>query len=78
MAKHIIFLQESAESIESTASMILNHHQTLMEGSNHSSIHQPVENVQEMLSHVTVQFQSVGLRLKAVEKRMQNMIELVL
>lgn len=76
VSKHILFLQESAEATMLTLQKISWHHQQILEdvpdGDRHAT-----EMAQGMLTHAETQFQSISLRLKSLEKRMDNIIALV-
>ncbi|GKZ44962.1 hypothetical protein AbraIFM66951_007307 [Aspergillus brasiliensis] len=75
VSKHILFLQESAEATMLTLKTLSGHHQQLLadvpDGDRHAT-----ELAQGMLTHVETQFQSISLRLKGLEKRMDNIIAL--
>ncbi|GJP90844.1 uncharacterized protein AlacWU_03743 [Aspergillus niger] len=75
VSEHILFLQESAEAAILTLKKLSWHHQQIMEdvpdGDRHAT-----EMAQGMLMHAETQFQSISLRLKGLEKRMDNIIAL--
>ncbi|PIG82898.1 hypothetical protein AARAC_011528, partial [Aspergillus arachidicola] len=75
VSKHILFLQESAEATMLTLKKLSSNHQQILEdvpdGDRHAT-----EMAQGMLTHAETQFQSISLRLKSLEKRMDNIIAL--
>ncbi|XRM46719.1 hypothetical protein ABZX51_009748 [Aspergillus tubingensis] len=75
VSKHILFLQESAEATMLTLKKLSWHHQQILENIPDGDRH-ATEMAQGMLTHVETQFQSIGLRLKGLEKRMNNIIAL--
>jgi hypothetical protein len=76
VAKHILFLQESAEAAMLTMKGISSHHRRILETVSSPALH-ATQMTQDMLSHAETQLQSIGLRLKIIEKRMNNVIALV-
>lgn len=76
VSKHIIFLQESSDAILLTLKNLSAHHQNILDKVHERGRH-ATEATQAMLSHVETQFQTAQLRLKSLEKRMQNVIALV-
>ncbi|PYH64274.1 uncharacterized protein BO88DRAFT_491489 [Aspergillus vadensis CBS 113365] len=75
VSKHILFLQESAEATMLTLKKLSWHHQQILENIPDGDRH-VTEMAQGMLTHVETQFQSISLRLKGLEKRMNNIIAL--
>ncbi|BCR99689.1 uncharacterized protein AKAW2_50031S [Aspergillus luchuensis] len=75
VSKHILFLQESAEATMLTLKRLSWHHQQMLENIPDLDRH-ATEMAQGMLMHVETQFQSISLRLKGLEKRMNNIIAL--
>lgn len=59
-----------------TLKNLSSHHRTILEIAPSSNLH-ATEITQAMLSHAETQFESIGLRLKSLEKRMENIIALV-
>ncbi|KAG2001109.1 hypothetical protein GB937_010497 [Aspergillus fischeri] len=76
VSKHILFLQESAEATLLTLRNLSWHHGRILETVPDPDRH-ATETAQEMLAHAETQFQSTSLRLKSLEKRMDNIIALV-
>lgn len=74
--KHIIFLLEGSEAISLTLKAFAVRHQTLLDCAegNEKAAAQATHNA---LLQVETSFQAVSLRLKSLEKRMQNIISLV-
>ncbi|EAW16749.1 uncharacterized protein NFIA_000930 [Aspergillus fischeri NRRL 181] len=75
VSKHILFLQESAEATLLTLRNLSWHHGRILETVPDPDRH-ATETAQEMLAHAETQFQSTSLRLKSLEKRMDNIIAL--
>ncbi|KAJ5760679.1 hypothetical protein N7520_007835 [Penicillium odoratum] len=75
VSKHILFLQESSEAAMLTLKSMMCHHQRILDTVSSSS-HQATQAAQGMLAHTETQFQSIGLRLQSLEKRMANIIAL--
>lgn len=76
VSKHILFLQENAEATMLTLKKLSWHHQQILENIPDGDRH-ATEMTHGMLTHVETQFQSISLRLKGLEKRMNNIIALV-
>ncbi|GFF58026.1 hypothetical protein IFM62136_03646 [Aspergillus lentulus] len=75
VSKHILFLQESAEATLLTLRNLSGHHGRILETVPDPDRH-ATETAQGMLAHAETQFQSTSLRLKSLEKRMDNIIAL--
>ncbi|THC89842.1 hypothetical protein EYZ11_010693 [Aspergillus tanneri] len=76
VSKHILFLQESMEAVTLTVKNLSAHHRSILKIVPDRDRHATIM-AQAMLTHVETQFQSIGLRLNSLEKRMQNIIALV-
>jgi hypothetical protein len=76
VAKHIIYLKEGSDAILLTVENMLAHHKYLLEMTDPSGT-EAMEATQFRLKHKEGLFQSMNLRLKSLEKRMQNIINLV-
>ncbi|KAA8651688.1 uncharacterized protein ATNIH1004_000584 [Aspergillus tanneri] len=75
VSKHILFLQESMEAVTLTVKNLSAHHRSILKIVPDRDRHATIM-AQAMLTHVETQFQSIGLRLNSLEKRMQNIIAL--
>ncbi|KAJ5152124.1 hypothetical protein N7492_010419 [Penicillium capsulatum] len=73
--KHIIFLFESTEAILLVLKSFSTHHQNLLDQAESTSAKARLAT-QHALVQVETSFQAVHLRLKSLEKRMQNVISL--
>lgn len=76
VSKHTLFLQEGAEAMLLTLKSLSRHHERFLEMVPDSD-RLVAERAQGMLTHAETQFQSISLRLKSLEKRIQNIIALV-
>ncbi|KAF4152776.1 hypothetical protein CNMCM6069_001601 [Aspergillus lentulus] len=76
VSKHILFLQESADATLLTLRNLSGHHGRILETVPDPDRH-ATETAQGMLAHAETQFQSTSLRLKSLEKRMDNIIALI-
>jgi hypothetical protein len=76
VAKHIIYLKEGSDAILLTVENMLAHHKYLLEMAGPSST-EAMEATQFRLKYKQGLFHSVNLRLRSLEKRMQNIINLV-
>lgn len=78
VAKHIIFLKESSEATLLMAQRLYQHHQELLaqppQGNNSKST---MQLIHQMLSQKVTQFEVSKLRMESMDKRMQNVINLV-
>jgi len=73
VAKHVIYLQEASEAALSTVQSLREHHEQDIKDR-----HTPVtDGVQDALRYRQSLFQSTQLRLKSLDRRMQNIIALV-
>lgn len=75
IAKHIIFLKEGSDAALLTLKEIRKHHTGLPRGSSGGS--EAWETTEQTLRYNEGLFQSTNLRLVTLEKRMQNIINLV-
>ncbi|KAJ9293509.1 hypothetical protein DTO271G3_7774 [Paecilomyces variotii] len=75
VSKHTLFLQESAEAMLLTLKSLSRHHERFLEMIPDSD-RLAAERAQGMLTHAETQFQSISLRLKSLERRIQNIIAL--
>lgn len=80
MAKHIIYLKEAAEATFSMSQRILTHHGGVL----FSHPPQPgddtrrtMQRVHQMLAQKMTQFESWKIRMESMQKRMENVINLV-
>ncbi|KAI9777037.1 MAG: hypothetical protein M1816_004926 [Peltula sp. TS41687] len=76
IAKHIIFLKEGSDAALLTLKEMRKHHTSLSRES--SSPSEAWETTEQTLRYNEVLFQSTNLRLITLEKRMQNIINLVI
>ncbi|KAL2831490.1 hypothetical protein BDW59DRAFT_140224 [Aspergillus cavernicola] len=76
ISKHIIFLLEVPEAISLTLKAFAVHHRAFLDCANWDE-KEAVQATQKALLQVETSFQAVNLRLKSLEKRMQNIISLV-
>lgn len=76
MAKHIIYLKEGSDAILLTVENMLAHHKYLLDMVGPSGT-KAMEATQFRLKYRQGLFHSVNLRLRSLEKRMQNIINLV-
>lgn len=74
--KHIIFLIEGSEAISLTLNAFALRHQKIL-GSANDNERAAAQATHNALLQVETGFQAVNLRLKSLEKRMQNIISLV-
>lgn len=78
MAKHIIFLKESSEAALLMAQRLYQHHQELLaKPPQGDSSKAAMQLVHQMLSQKVTQFEVWKLRMESMEKRMENVINLV-
>ena len=78
MAKHIIYLKEGSDAASLTLSHLGEFHQELRKQppQGHGAI-PTMRLTSQMLKHKAVQFEVWNLRMTSLEKRMQNIINLV-
>lgn len=78
MAKHIIYLKEGSEAAALTISHLQRFHQELIKQppQGHDAI-PTMRLTSQMLKQKAVQFEVWTLRMTSLEKRMQNIINLV-
>ena len=78
MAKHIIYLKEGCDAAALTVSHLQDFHQELLQQppQGHDAI-PATRRTNQMLKQKAVQFESWKLRIISLEKRMQNIINLV-
>ena len=74
--KHIIFLIEGSEAISLTLNAFALRHQKIL-GSANDNERAAAQATHNAMLQVETGFQAVNLRLKSLEKRMQNIISLV-
>ena len=78
MAKHIIHLKEGSDAAELTMTHLQNFHEELLEQpSQRSDAKATMRLTNQMLAQKAVQFEVWKLRMTSLEKRMQNIINLV-
>ena len=78
MAKHIIYLKEGSEAAALTVSHLQEFHQELMKQPPQGDDAIPTMRLtSQMLKQKAVQFEVWKLRMTSLEKRMQNIINLV-
>lgn len=77
MAKHVIHLTESANALSRLAEGVLNHHQSIVKEEQASPKIKAFKAVQRALEHKAELFKSSQLRLASLDKRVQNIINLV-
>jgi hypothetical protein len=76
VSKQLIFLQESSEAVMYTLKSMMSHHHCDFVISPATS-HHAAKLAHSMLEHIETQFQCINLRLKSLEKRMENILTLV-
>ena len=78
MAKHIIYLKEGCEAAALTVTHLQDFHQGLLKQQPQGHDATPTTRLtNQMLKQKAVQFESSNLRVTSLEKRMQNIINLV-
>lgn len=77
MAKHIIFLKEGSEAILATLTSILAYHEELFQITGSDPAAQIAKATQTALAYQKELFRSVSLRIASLDRRMQNVINLV-
>ncbi len=79
MAKHIIYLRESSDGTFLMAKRLQDHHKELMEAPPQGNGSKAtVRFVHQMLAQKVAQFEGWKLRMESMEKRMANVINLVI
>lgn len=76
VAKHIVYLQEGSDALLSTLRKIAAHHSSLRAKASDKH-QQEMENTTSMLMQGETGCETVRLRLRSLDKRMQNTISLV-
>ena len=78
MAKHIIFLKEASEAALLMAQRLHEHHKELLTGPPQGDNAKPtMQIVHQMLSQKVTQFEVWKVRMESMDKRMENVINLV-
>jgi len=75
LSKHQIYLLEATEAVTATLDSVKAHHEWVTKGSTSPS--SATSETQAGFRHRRTLFKSTDLRLKSLEKRTQNMINLV-
>lgn len=76
VAKHIVYLQEGSDALLFTLRKVAAHHSTLRAKASDKD-QQEMENTTSMLMQGETGCETVRLRLRSLDKRMQNTISLV-
>jgi hypothetical protein len=74
ISKHVIFLQESSEAALETVKNLARHHQDLSPKTTDQAAGQATRRT---IAQVEAEFKGVKLRLRSLDRRMQNVIALV-
>jgi hypothetical protein len=77
MAKHIIFLKEGSDAVLATLTSMLAYHEELFQITGPNPTAQIVKATQTALSYQRELFRSVSFRIGSLDRRMQNIINLV-
>lgn len=80
MAKHIIYLKEAAEATFSMSQHILTHHDKVLLAHPRQSgddAKMATQRVHQMLAQKVTQFECWKIRMDSMQKRMENVINLV-
>jgi hypothetical protein len=75
LSKHEIYLLEATEAVMATLESLRAHHEWVMGGP--SSPSSAMSEIQASFRHRKSLFKSTDLRLKSLEKRTQNIVNLV-
>lgn len=80
MAKYIIYLKESAEATFSMSQRMLTHHDKVLLAHPRQpgdDVKRATQRVHQMLAQKVTQFECWKIRMKSMQKRMDNVINLV-
>lgn len=80
MAKHIIYLKEAAEATFSMSQRILTHHGGVLLAhppQPGDDVKMATQRVHQMLAQKVTQFECWKIRMESMQKRMENVINLV-
>lgn len=76
ISKHVIFLQESSEAALETVKNLARHHQDLSPRTTYED-QAAGQATRRTIAQVEAEFKGVKLRLRSLDRRMQNVIALV-